>query len=160
MPTIIVDKNKGLFQKAATSANKAGTFSGHKIAIKDVGTSDATLVEGDSGKTILFGDAEHDGAYTIQFPVIEGWHADFLLTGSNVANAVTISGSVLSTNTTVEVIGQFGADADGGAANLAVTSNKEVTVGATAAKGTAVYIKVVKASGGDFYIVANGLTDS
>ena len=50
MPTIIVDKARGLFQKAATSANKAGTLSGHKIQTKDCGTSAITLTESDSGK--------------------------------------------------------------------------------------------------------------
>ena len=47
MPTIIVDKNKGLFQKAATSANKAGTLSGNLNAVK-------TVVAGDTLTLLLY----------------------------------------------------------------------------------------------------------
>ena len=50
MPTIIVDKAKGLYQKAATSANKAGTLSGHKVQVKD---NSFRFYEADSGLLIM-----------------------------------------------------------------------------------------------------------
>ena len=59
MPTIIVDKAKGLYQKAATSANPAGTLSGQRKVVKNV-TAATTLTVEDSSKLIVFNDV--DGA--------------------------------------------------------------------------------------------------
>ena len=88
MPTIIVDKNKGLFQKAATSANKAGTLSGNLNSVKAVVAGDS-LTLADSGKLFLVG----GGAGTIQVPISDaGWHGTFVITGA-VEGDVIISGS-------------------------------------------------------------------
>jgi hypothetical protein len=87
MPTIIVDKAKGLYQKAATSANPAGSLSGQKDVVKVVNGA-AALTELDSGKTIL---VQGDGG-NITFPAVKGWHATFVITGALDANAV-ITGS-------------------------------------------------------------------
>ena len=63
MPTIKVDKKKGLFQKAATTADQAGTLSGQLRSVKTAVAGD-TLLAADSGKTIVVG----GGAGTIIFP--------------------------------------------------------------------------------------------
>lgn len=96
MPTIIVDKAKGLYQKAATSANPAGTLSGQKLVVKAVDGA-VTLTNADSGKIIMLGGAP---AYTVQFPVEKGWNAEFLVTGSIQAD-ITLSGSAKTTTTAV-----------------------------------------------------------
>jgi len=158
MPTVIVNKARGLFQKAATTANKAGTFSGHKIAVKDVGRSATTLTEGDSGKTILLGDA-NAAAYIVQVPVVEGWHADFILTGANGVNTIKVSGSLISETTTVTALGMFGDAADGGTNNLSITSAKELTFATAATAGTSANVKVIKDSGDNFFLVFRGLTN-
>ena len=162
MPTIIVDKARGLFQKAATSANKAGTLSGHKIQTKDCGTSAITLTESDSGKVFLVG--ADDGAHTIQFPVVEGWHGEFMVTGSSASStlscgAVSLSGSVLSAGETVVPLGMFGDAADGATANVDIASNA-VRIKAAAKAGTSVSLRVIKDGSGIFNVYARGLTDT
>ena len=87
MPTIIVDKAKGLYQKAGTSANPAGSLSGQKDVVKAVNGA-AALTELDSGKIIL---VQGDGG-NITFPAIKGWHATFVVTGALDAHVV-ITGS-------------------------------------------------------------------
>ena len=92
MPKVLVTPAKGLFQEAGD-----GTLSGHKKDVKVV-TGNATLTLADSGKIIVLG-----GAGTVQFPVTPGWNAEFYLTGSSTA---VVSGSAVSTSTTVAVIGR------------------------------------------------------
>ena len=92
MPKILVTPAKGLFQEAGD-----GTLSGHKKEVKVV-TGNSTLTLADSGKIIIVG-----GAGTVQFPVVEGWNAEFYLTG---ASGAIVSGSALSPAAGVTVQGR------------------------------------------------------
>ena len=100
MPTIIVNKKRGLFQKASTTANPAGTIAGDLKVIKSVVAGDA-LTEADSGKIFVCGGT----AGTIEFPVTStGWYGTFIITGS-VAGDLIISGTATTEHTSVTMVG-------------------------------------------------------
>ena len=138
MPTIIVDKAKGLYQKAATSANPAGSLSGHKVAVKTL-TGATTLTNADSGKVILLAGA----AGTIQFPVEAGWHAEFLITGSLDGNVV-LSGSDAGG---LEVTSQgLENGADGSTDAIAIAAGVGATFGTAAVAGDTCKVRVLTAN--------------
>ena len=91
MPTIIVDKAKGLFQKAATSANPAGSLSGAKSVVRGPfeGVSAVTASLNDSGKTFLLAGK---GLLTAALPEMTtanvGWNCELIVTGALEASAV------------------------------------------------------------------------
>ena len=93
MPTIIVDKAKGLYQKAATTQNPAGSFSGAKSVVYPTileGIAALTASLGDSGKTFNLGGA--GGNTTVALPEMTaaniGWNCEFVVTGAMAASAV------------------------------------------------------------------------
>jgi hypothetical protein len=93
MPTIIVDKAKGLFQKAATSQNPAGSFSGAKSVVYPSvieGVAALTASLGDSGKSFILGGA--GGNTTLALPEMTaaniGWNCELIVTGALEASAV------------------------------------------------------------------------
>jgi len=144
MPTIIVDNKKGLFQKAATTANPAGTLAGHKSVVKTVNAdlANQTLTQEDSGKIFLVG----GDAGPITFPVGEaGWEGTFVATGSFHDNLV-VSGAAASSSSTVTVVGtELGADASTDA--VVIAADVGATFGTTiVAAGDTLKVKVLKAN--------------
>jgi len=148
MPTIIVDKAKGLYQKAGTSANPAGSLSGQKDVIKTV-DGDTTLTLADSGKIFVVGGA----AGTIQFPVEKGWKGTFITTGSSGVNGnVIISGSAVTPSTGVSVDSRiFCID---GTANHIVGATTNIKFAAGGTESAEIQIHVAS----DTLILAKGLT--
>jgi len=149
MPTIIVDKNKGLFQKAATTANKAGTLSGQLEAVKTC-DGDTTLTLADSGKLFLVGGT----AGTIQFPVTDaGWHGTFVITGSIVGD-ILLSGSSASTESAVSLVGTI-VSGDGSPSGQLITGVTDIRFDKSGDEtaGDSIEIKVVAANS---TIVAKG----
>jgi hypothetical protein len=138
MPTIKVDKKKGLFQKAATTIDQAGTLSGQLRSIKSAGAGD-TLLLADSGKTIVVGGT----AGTIIFPADDaGWHARFLITGSLAGNVV-LSGS--ATDGTAVTLTAGLATGDGAVGGGDVASNTVRFLSAAASAGDVIEVEVVEA---------------
>ena len=86
MPTIIVDKAKGLFQKAATSANPAGSFVGAKSVIKGPfnGVAAVTASLNDSGATFLLGSTGADTSVALPAMTTAniGWNCELVVTGA------------------------------------------------------------------------------
>ena len=86
MPTIIVDKAKGLFQKAGTTQNPAGSFAGAKSVVFPTvinGVAAHTASLNDSGKSFILGTT---GGRSLALPEMTaaniGWNCELIVTGA------------------------------------------------------------------------------
>lgn len=130
MPAIIVDSSKGLFQKAATSQNPAGTLAGAKrVVLTDVGSGTEKLFsEADSGALVILGGADSGVPTNVKLPAptgkLAGWNIQVIQTGSLANNVDFLKGG----DTTVLVNG-LKQVADGAAAgDVTTTQNTNTTV--------------------------------
>ena len=132
MPTIIVDKAKGLFQKAATSANPAGSLSGAKSVVRGPfeGVSAVTASLNDSGGTFLLAGK---GLLTAALPEMTaanvGWNCELIVTGALEASAIVQTVSTTGASATSDRFLLSLSDMDGsGQSSLKITtSNNTIT---------------------------------
>ena len=123
MPAIIVDSNKGLFQKAATSQNPAGTLAGAKrVVLTDVGSeAEKLFTEADSGALVILGSGQ--GASTVKLPAptgkLAGWNIQCIQTGSRDGSIAFLKGG----DTTVLVNGLLQCDDGSAAGDVTTTAN-------------------------------------
>ena len=131
MPKVLVTPTAGLFQEAGN-----GTLSGHKKEVK-VLTGAATLTAADSGKIIVLG-----GTGTVQFPVVEGWNAEFYLTG---ASSAVVSGSAVSPTAGVSVQGRE-LGSDGTTDGVVISASGSAFTSGASVAGDSLTVNVLSAS--------------
>ena len=157
MPTIIVDKAKGLFQKAGTTQNPAGSFSGAKSVVYPTvidGVAAHTASLNDSGKSFIIGGAAAaSGGGALALPEMLasniGWNCQLILTGAQEGNIIvqTVDSTGASATSDAFLLGV--STPDGGATNKVSVSSNKITFVTTCASSAYPAIVDIK------YIAAN-----
>ena len=143
MPTIIVDKAKGLFQKVATSANPAGSLSGQKSVVKGpFTTTPVTASLNDSGKYLILGNTGITGDPTIALPEMStaniGYNVKLITTGAlegtHVIQTVTKSTGLSASSDRFPALPIFAQDPDASQDTVTASGNR-LTIAAGGSSG-------------------------